>query len=397
MTGLVTAMDVRMATVLGGAVGNVTAFCEARKISRQTFYKWRRRFAADGVDGLAERSRQPRSLPTVTPADIEDLIVETRKRLADAGADHGPDPIRWALLAAGAAGVPSRSTIARILTRRGLVVPTPNKRPRASLHRFVYARPNECWQSDWTHYLLADDTPVAIAGSLDDHSRLVTGLDTEVGEGTAALVWSVMSGAISVWGIPMRSLTDNGLCYSGARRGTEVAFEANLRALGCQPICSSPYHPQTCGKIERFWQTLKKWLDAHGPYQSIEQLRAALAQFQHYYNNTRPHRSLRGTTPASVFAATTPARPVERPLPAPLFTYRGTVTTIGLVKVGPYIVNVGRQWQAHQVTCIKDGDHVAIFSGTRLVRVLALDPTERYQPAEPRPATHGYRQPRQAQ
>jgi transposase InsO family protein len=390
-------MDVRMATALAGAVGDVTAFCRAHKISRQTFYKWRRRFAEGGADGLAELSRRPGSSPAATPGDVEELIVAKRKELAGDGADHGPDSIRWALLADGLAGVPSRATIARILTRRGLVIPAPNKRPRASLHRFVYARPNECWQSDWTHYALADGTPVAIAGSMDDHSRVLTGLDACLGEGTSTLVWSVMSNAISVWGIPMRSLTDNGLCYSGARRGTEVPFEANLRALGCHPVCSSPYHPQTCGKIERFWQTLKRWLDAHGPYTAIEQLRSVLPDVQQHYNTVRPHRALHGATPAFVFAATPPARPVDRPLPAPLFTYYGTVTTIGLIKVGPHIVNVGRQWQAHQVTCIKDGDHVTIFSGTRLVRALDLDPTTRYQPAQPRPSTHGYRQPRQGQ
>jgi transposase InsO family protein len=390
-------MDVRMATALAGAVGDVSAFCRAQRISRQTFYKWRRRFAEGGVDGLAERSRRPISSPAATPADVEELIVLKRKELAGDGADHGPDSIRWALLADGAARAPSRATIARVLTRRGLVVPAPKKRPRASLHRFVYARPNECWQSDWTHYTLADGSPVAIAGSMDDHSRVVTGLDACPGEGTSALVWSVMSQAISAWGVPARSLTDNGLCYSGARRGTQVPFEANLRALGCQPICSSPFHPQTCGKIERFWQTLKRWLDAHGPYTDIEQLRAALADFQRQYNTERPHRALRGATPAVVFAATPPARPVDRPLPAPLLTYYGTVTTIGLIKVGPHIVNVGRQWQAHQVICIKDGDHVAIFSGTRLVRALQVDPTTRYQPAEPRPTAPGHRQPRQAQ
>lgn len=315
MTRSVTAMDVRMATALAGAVGDVSAFCQAQGISRTTFYKWRRRFAEGGVDGLAERSRRPRSTPAATPASVEELVVAKREELARAGADHGPDPIRWALLADGQSP-PSRATIARILVRRGLVTPTPSKRPRASLHRFVYARPNECWQSDWTHYFLADHTPVAIAGSLDDHSRLLPGIDACLGEGTSALVWSVMSEAIGEFGIPMRSLNDNGLCYSGARRGAEVPFEANLRALGCLPICSSPYHPQTCGKIERLWQTLKQWLDAHGPYATLEQLRAALTDFQHYYNTQRPHRALGGKTPAQVFAATAPARPIERPLPA---------------------------------------------------------------------------------
>ena len=329
-------------------------------------------------------------------AAFANALTEFVRQVRRPDPDHGPDPIRWSLLAAGISGVPSRATISRILTRRGLVTATPSRRPHASFHRFVYARPNECWQSDWTHYALADGRDVAIAGTLDDHSRMVR-LGADSGEGTAQLVWSVMSAAIGAWGIPVRSLTDNGLCYSGARRGFEVAFEANLRAIGCQPICSSPYHPQTCGKIERFWQTLKKWLNAHGPYPTLGDLQAAVEQFSDYYNNRRPHRALKGHTPAAVFAATATARPAERPLPAPVLTSHATVTTIGVIKVGNYLVNVGRQWQAHHATAIADGNHIAIFSGTQLIRVLDADPTHQYQPAEPRPNTYGHRQPQPAQ
>jgi len=383
MTGTVAAMDVRMAAAMVGAVGNVAEFCQRQKISRTTYYKWQKRFADGGVDGLAERSRRPRSSPGSTGLELEERIVRLRKELADSGADHGPDPIRWLLVREGTEGVPSRATIARILVRRGLVVAAPQKRPRSSLLRFVYARPNECWQSDFTHYPLADGTGSAIAGSLDDNSRLLTGINAGVGEGSASLVWSVMVDAIGSFGVPARSLTDNGIVYSGARRGTEVAFEANLRALGCQPICSTPRHPQTCGKIERFWQTLKKWLDAHGPFDTIEALQAALNQFQIYYNQQRPHRALKGGTPAEVFAAGTLARPSSRPLPAPVLVFHSTVRANGTIDASNYKVNVGKIWAGQRVTCIKDGDHITIFAGTRLVRDLEADPTRIYQAAEP--------------
>ena len=98
MAQKVTAMDVRMATALAGGVGNVAAFCRQQQISRQTFYRWRARVGEHGVDGLAELSRRPRRSPAATPATVEELIVRTRKKLADDGSDHGPWPIRWALL-----------------------------------------------------------------------------------------------------------------------------------------------------------------------------------------------------------------------------------------------------------------------------------------------------------
>jgi transposase InsO family protein len=331
---------------------------------------------------------------------VEELIVRTRKELAEIGADHGPDPIRWALLAHAdiAVEVPSRATIARILIRRGLVVAQPQKRPKSSLHRFVYARPNECWQSDWTGWALADGTAVAIAGTLDDHSRLLVGIGGAAGDGTAELVWSVMATAIGAYGVPSRSLTDNGTCYSVRRRGgTTSAFETNLQALGCQPICSSPYHPQTCGKIERFWQTLKKWLRAHearhGHPHTLEQLNTTLGVFADYYNQQRPHRALGGRTPATAFAATIAARPAQRPIPAPVTIHHSKVLSNGTTSAGPYLINVGSRWIGHHTTTIKDGDHIAIFSGTQLIRVLDADPSRTYQPAKPGPRTYRRREP----
>jgi len=390
-----------MATALAGAVPNVAVFCRAQGISRQTFYKWRARFAMDGVEGLAERSRRPISSPGATLAGVEELIVRTRKELAEVGADHGPDPIRWTLLArpdVEGEVVPSRATIARILIRRGLVVPAPGKRPKSSLHRFVYARPNECWQSDWTSWHLADGSDAAIAGTLDDHSRTLVGIGAGPGDADTDLVWTVMTQAIGHYGVPQRSLTDNGTVYSMARRGATAAFEANLRALGCQPICSSPYHPQTCGKIERFWQTLKKWLRAHearhGQPRTLDELNATLAVFAAYYNQQRPHRALRGATPAATFAATVAARPAQRPIPTPLTIHHSQVMNNGTTSAGPYQVNVGNLWIGHPTTAIKDGDHIAIFSGTQLIRVLDADPHRIYQPAQTRPRTYGQRQAR---
>jgi transposase InsO family protein len=392
----VAAMDVRMASALVGAVPNVAAFCRGQGISRQTFYKWRRRFAQEGLPGLQERSRAPHTSPCGCPQRLQDLIVRLRKELLEDGCDHGADSIRWRLLRDPGVPdelVPSRAAIWRLLTARGLIVPEPGKRPRSAGHRFVYPRPNECWQADWTSWPLTDGTPAAIAGVLDDHSRFLAGLQTAPGEGTAALVWSAFLQAVDSCGLPVRSLTDNGLVYSGYRRGTEVTYETNLRALGVTPICSSPYHPQTCGKIERLWQTLKKWLAAREPPATADQLHDLLQQFRTFYNHHRAHRALHGATPAEAFHATPAARPPERPLPAPVFVQTASVTSAGSVRVGPYLVNVGAAWQGHPVHTIRDGTHITIFSGNRLVRELTADPTRTYQPTGPNPDRSRHRHP----
>ncbi|OBA92762.1 hypothetical protein A5642_08780 [Mycolicibacterium mucogenicum] len=117
--------------------------------------------------------------------------------------------------------------------------------------------------------------------------------------------------------------------------------------------------------------------------------------FRAFYNHQRPHRALGGATPAEVFAATAPARPVDRPLPAPVFVTTGIVNdTTGRVFVPPYVVNVGRYWAGHQCDCVRDGDHIAIFSGTTVIRELTADPTRRYQPGDKSTRTYRTRAPK---
>jgi transposase InsO family protein len=391
-------MDVRMAAALAQGVDDVAEFCRAQGISRETYYKWKRRFDREGLDGLRDRSRRPNTTPNATPADVEDAIVRARKELAEAGEFNGPFSIADRLAGQGVSPVPSRATIARILSRRGQVRPQPRKRPRSSYRRFQAGRPNEMWQSDWTEWRLVDRDgvirPVAIAGTLDDHSRFLVGIGAGSGDGNGELVWAVMSAAISAHGVPMSSLTDNGSCYSNIHRTDHrpARFEANLAALGCQSIASTPYHPQTCGKIERFWQTLKKWLRAretsHGPYRTLSALNRDLATFAEHYNTRRGHRALGGRTPATAFAATVKARPADRPLPSTVQTYRTHVSTGGAVTVaGPpgaiasqLQIFLGGRYKQLPVTVLQDGIRVAVFSGNELIRALDLDPSRKYQP-----------------
>jgi transposase InsO family protein len=397
MARKVTAMDVRMAAALAQGVDDVAAFCRAQGISRETYYKWKRRFEREGLDGLRDRSRRPNTISNATPVEVEDAIVRVRKELADAGEFNGPFSVAARLAEEGVSPMPSRATIARILARRGQVRPQPRKRPRSSYRRFEAGRPNEMWQSDWTEWHLSESNgtrrPVAIAGTLDDHSRFLVGLGAGSGDGNGELVWAVMSSAIGAHGVPMSSLTDNGACYSNKHRAGHrpARFETNLAALGCQSIASTPYHPQTCGKIERFWQTLKKWLQAretsHGPYRTLNALNRDLAVFAEHYNTRRPHRALGGRTPAAAFAATVKARPAERPLPSTVQTYRCHVSTGGTISVsGPpgairaqLRVHLGGRYKQLPVTVLQDGIRVAVFSGNELLRALDLDLTKIYQ------------------
>jgi transposase len=105
------------------------------------------RYQAEGDAAFAPRSRRPHSVPTTTPTETIELIVELREKLTATGLDAGPDTIAWHLEHHHATVV-SRATISRYLTKAGLVVPEPKKKPKSSYIRFQASMPNETWQSE---------------------------------------------------------------------------------------------------------------------------------------------------------------------------------------------------------------------------------------------------------
>src|SRR6202171_5115998 len=155
--------------------------------------------------------------------------------------------------------LPSVTTIWRILRRAGVVTPQPHKRPRSSFKRFEAELPNEMWQADATHWLLADGSDVEILNLIDDHSRLVLASVTFPTIKAADVVQTFYSAA-EQHGYPAIWLSDNAAVFSGESRRGKVIIEAELENLGIRCIHSTPYHPQTCGKVERFHQTLKRFL-----------------------------------------------------------------------------------------------------------------------------------------
>lgn len=375
-------MDVKLAAAVAGTVrrGEVAGFCREHGISRETFYKWRRRFLAEGQAGLEEQSRRPLRSPTRTATELEDRIVRVRKELDDDGLDHGPWSIRQ-LLACEVEVVPSESSIWRILVRRGLVVPQPKKRPKVSLRRFVYPCPNDCWQIDATHWHLADGTIVWIIDIIDDHSRVCPAA-VAVEACTSVAAWEVFTLAGSVWGVPARVLSDNGMSFNASRRKITVTFEANLRAAGVAPIASTPGHPQTCGKVERFHQTLKKWLAKQPPARTIAELQAQLDRFVEHYNHHRPHRALGGRTPAAVWAASPRSVPADHPVTDTTTIARDIIVSVsGHVRIYNYQINVGVEYAGLIVTVLIAGIDCIIFWDNTFVRALRIDSTRFNQPS----------------
>lgn len=371
-------MDLRLKIAVASPGINVAEFCREHGISRQTFYELKRRYNADGVDGLEPRSRAPRTSPRRLSAAAEDAIVTLRKELDELGVDNGAATIQWHLdkrrLLAKA---PSEATIWRVLTRRGLITPEPRKRPTSSYRRFEASAPNELWQADHIEWTIATAV-VKILSFLDDHSRVALRVKA-VMNATSDATWETFSEACARWGVPLGQLSDNGLNFSGKLRGKEVRFETELRAIGVVPKTSRPYHPQTCGKVERFQQTLKKWLRRQPLAADLDELQAQLDAFVTYYNHQRPHRGIGRVTPAERWAATPPAINLGNALPSPARHVHVTVAANGRVDVGRYHINIGKVWAGHDSRVDIDDTHFAVFIAHRLVRAATLDPTRRYQ------------------
>jgi transposase InsO family protein len=362
----------------GGRV-NVRRLSRELGIAPKTFYKWAERYRAGGLGGLEERSRRPQHSPTRLAPEVEDAIVELRKHLSEEGLDAGAATVRWHLEQAGHVPVPSEATVWRCLVRRGFVTPQPAKRPKSSLRRFEAPRPNEWWQVDATEWRLPGGKVLEVINVLDDHSRLCVASVAVAGRATSEAAWQAFSGGAERYGLPRGCLSDNGTIFSGRLRGFEVFFEAQLRAAGVRPFTSRPHHPQTCGKVERFQQTLKKWLARH-PAATRAQLQARLDAFRDYYNHHRPHRALGGRTPWERWAATEPATPGAA-LEAPVQRRNLRVNQQGWAATSPWSIGLGIEYAGRPATVVVRGTHATVFVDGRLVRDLELDPTRYYQPS----------------
>jgi len=393
----VVSMDTKLQAMYAYGLGgqppvSVTALCEELGISRQTFYKYRRRFAEHGAAGLVEVSRRPVRSPGQTPAEVQDAILVARKQLAEEGWDNGAISIRYRLLADGVPA-PSARTVHRVLTRLGLVVPAPQKRPRSALRRFVFPATDDCWQIDAFEMPLADGTPVVVFQLLDDHSRFdLADLAWPVENGAGA--WACASTAISRYGQPRMLLSDNGLAFSGARRGKRAVFEQNLRALGVLPITSRPYHPQTCGKNERAHHTVRQWLAARGAPATLTELQRLVDTYRDAYNNDRPHQALKGQTPAEARAAGIRVTPNPVTVTYPMITKRVVVDKRGNTHALGAIIAVGSENVGLTLDAFITGNHVLLFHHDRLVRDLTVDPTKQFQPMHRSPLRPGTRLPR---
>jgi transposase InsO family protein len=354
-------------------------------VSRRWVITLVQRYLAEGEPGLVPRSRRPRSSPHRTPAAVEDEVIAIRKELDRDGHEAGAATIAFHLEQRHGQA-PAVSTIWRILSARGFVTPQPHKRPKSSYLRFAAEQPNERWQLDITHWTLADGTSVEILNVIDDHSRLC--LDSHAQRTFKGPdVDRRFRETAATYGNPASLLSDNAAVFTGQpRRHGRVALELTVATRGISFRHSRPYHPQTCGKVERFHQTLKKWLARQPAATSLRKLHHQLDAFRVYYNDVRPHRALGRRTPTSVYTARPKAAPTGKPIdtghwrtrhdridPSGVFTLRHNSRL--------HHIGVGRRYANTPIlVLVHDLDVRVLTADGELLRALRLDPTRDYQP-----------------
>src|SRR3954462_13359503 len=364
-------------------------------VSRSWLYELLARYRAEGEAAFEPRSRRPHSFPGSTPAQTVELVLRLRKQLSDAGLDAGAETIGWHLTHHHRTTL-SRATIHRILTRAGAVVPEPAKRPKASYLRFAAEQPNETWQSDFTHYRLT--TPTGEPGAdteiltwLDDHSRLALHVSAHP-RITGPIVLATFGQACHQHGYPASTLTDNGMVYTtrfAGGRGGRTGLEHDLPRLGITQKNSRPNPPTTCGKVERFQQTLKKWLAAH-PLQptTIADLQALIDAFVHPYTQPRPPRSLpQRAPPATAYAARPKASPgTDRSADTHDRLRHDKIAKTGCVPLRLagrlHHLGIGRTHAGTHVLLLVQDLHIRVIDAAtgELLRELPLDPPRDYQP-----------------
>jgi transposase InsO family protein len=274
-------------------------FCAMLGLSKHTVYVWKKRFDEFGPAGLMDRPRGNRR-----GSRLPELTRRTILMLKQSNPDWGCERISDMLLR-GPALPASPAAVARALREAGYeLAEQPTQPHEPPVRRFERAAPNQMWQTDlFTFNLKRQNRRVYLVAFMDDHSRFLVSYGLWASPSTA-LVLETLRVGIASYGAPQEVLTDNGPQYITWRG--KSAFSRELEKRGIKQIVATPRHPQTLGKIERFWGTLWNECAQKAIFLDLDDARRRIGLFIDHYNFQRTHQGLDGLVPADRFFSAAP-------------------------------------------------------------------------------------------
>jgi transposase InsO family protein len=362
-------------------------------VSKHSLYAWKSRFSKRGPAGLMD---QPRGGPR--GSRLSEVTRRAILMLKEADPDMGCQRISDMLLR-GPALPASPSAVARVLIEAGYESEDVPTRPHGQKpRRFERPSPNDLWQTDlFTFMLKRQNRRVYLVAFMDDHSRFIVGYGLHASQ-SASLVIEVLRASVINYRTPREVLTDNGSQYVTWRG--KSAFSKELECRGIRHIVSSPRHPMTLGKVERFWGSLWRECVQRAVFVDLEDARKRIGLYIDHHNFHRPHQGIGGLTPADRYFGAAPE--VLRTLKERVAANALELARDGLPKTPFYLTgNAGGQsfsvhTEGERVILNKDGERKEID----LVRPQGQEPQglpeplcPSCSPGEPRPPEDSEREP----
>jgi transposase InsO family protein len=274
-------------------------FADLVGLSKHTLYAWKKAFMQHGPAGLMDRQRGAKP-----GSKLPDLTQRSILMLKQSHPDWGCERIS-VMLARGPALGASPGAVARVLREAGYELEEAPTHPHPDKVRsFERATANQLWQTDlFTFVLKRQNRRVYLVAFMDDHSRFIVSFGLHASQSTA-LVLEVLRAGITSYGAPREVLTDNGAQYV-TWRGKSL-FTKELEKRGIRQVVARPRHPQTLGKIERFWGTLWRECLEAAVFIDLADARARIGHFIDWYNFRRPHSGIDSLAPADRFFGAAP-------------------------------------------------------------------------------------------
>ena len=279
-----------------------SALCQEYGISRPTGDKWIQRYLNN--ESLSDKSRAPFTTPNRISTEMEQLIVDTRKKYPALGAAK----IHRILENQGYPNLPCVKTVNNVLKRNNLISKEASLKATPYL-RFEKTAPHDMWQADYKgHFALKDNTRCHPLNIIDDYSRFNLCCEAQYTESFAE-IQPVMIRIFQEFGLPFSFLCDNGNPWGTPQSTGYTKFEVWLMELGILTIHCRIRHPQTQGKEESFNRSLTRECLAYHEFEDMNAAQLGFNEYRNFYNHYRPHHALELDVPAKRY------QPSERKMP----------------------------------------------------------------------------------